>query len=152
MIASTAVLKKQALFGGLSEEQIENIISLMVKETYSADTCIISEGCPNDKIYFMLEGSVSVIKGNTSIATLIAGNLFGEMEVLDVMPSSATIKAQTDVTTMVLSNDALRRIYRNDIKVFTLLLMNLAREISRRLRSSNQKLSVLMEYPAGPQR
>jgi CRP-like cAMP-binding protein len=61
------------------------------------------------------------------------------MEVLDVMPSVATIKAITPTQVMSISNHNLRQIYRNDIKVFALIIMNLARDISRRLRNTDEK-------------
>jgi CRP-like cAMP-binding protein len=131
-------LQKHSLFGGLLEDQIDKIISLMSEETYKAGQIIIVEGVPNDRVLFIIKGRVSIIKGNTVIYDLAEGNTFGEMEVLDVMPCAATIKAVTDVTVMSISNVALREIYRDDIKMFSLLLMNLARDLSRRLRVANE--------------
>ena len=130
-------LQKYSLFGGLLEDQIEKIIPLMDEENYSPDDIIIVEGSPNDKILFILEGRVSVIKGSTVIYDLSEGNTFGEMEVLDVMPSAASIKAVTKVRAMSISMKTLREIYQIDIKMFSLLIMNLARDLSRRLRIAN---------------
>jgi CRP-like cAMP-binding protein len=72
---------------------------------------------------------------------MIEGHTFGEMEVLDIMPASATAKAVTDVTVMTMSNRVLRKIYHDDTKTFSLLLMNLARDLSRRIRYANEKLA-----------
>jgi CRP-like cAMP-binding protein len=130
-------LQNYSLFGGFLDEQIEPIIPLMYQEKYKPNDYIIKEGSPNDKIYFILKGRVSVIKGDKLIYDLADGNTFGEMEVLDVMPSAANIKAQTDVIVALLSNKSLREIYRSDIKSFSLIMMNLARELSRRLRIAN---------------
>jgi CRP-like cAMP-binding protein len=137
-MVSAKILQKYSLFGGLTEEQIEQIIPLMEDEHYSPGDVIITEGTPNNKIFFTLEGRVSIIKGKTIIYDLAEGNTFGEMEVLDVMPSAATIKAVTDVTVISISNKSFHEIYKNDIKSFSLLLMNLARDISRRLRVANE--------------
>ena len=131
-------LLKYSLFGGIPEEQIEKFIPLMSKETYKPGDIIIVEGTPNDRILFILEGRVSIIKGDTTIYDLAQGHTFGEMEVLDVMPCAATIKAVTDVTVMSISNVSLREIYKIDIKSFSLLVMNLARDLSRRLRVANE--------------
>jgi len=130
-------LQKYSLFGGLLEDQINKIIPLMVEESYKPGETIITEGTPNDKILFIIKGRVSIIKGKTLIYDLAEGNTFGEMEVLDVMPCAATIKAVTGVTVMTVSNTSLREIYKHDIKAFSLLLMNLARDLSRRLRIAN---------------
>ena len=134
----TKTLLKYSLFGGLFEEQMEKIMPLMVEEKYEPGDTIITEGIPNDKILFIAEGRVSILRGGKLIYDLAEGNTFGEMEVLDVMPSAATIKAVTEVTVMSISNIALREIYKTDIKCFSLLLMNLARDLSRRLRVANE--------------
>ena len=132
-------LQKYSLFGGLLEDQIEKILPLVELESYKAGTDIIVEGSPNDKIYFLIKGEVSVIKGGVVLSTLETGVTFGEMEVLDVMPSAATIRSLTDVTAMLFSNKALREIYRQDIKSFSMIIMNLARDLSRRLRKMDEK-------------
>jgi CRP-like cAMP-binding protein len=139
MVDSQA-LQRYSLFGGLLPSQIEQIIPLMQQETYEPGADIIVEGSPNDKIRFIIEGSVSVIKGNTLIWDLTEGSTFGEMEVLDVMPSAATIRAKTGVTVMSMSNKTLREVYKLDIKCFSLMLMNLARDLSRRLRNADEKM------------
>ena len=131
-------LQKYSFFGGLDEEQIEKIIPLMVQETYNPDDVILAEETANDKILFIVEGRVSVIRKGTVIYDLAEGNTFGEMEVLDIMPSAAAIRAVSNVTVMSISNKSLREIYNNDIKIFVQLLMNLARDISRRLRVANE--------------
>jgi CRP-like cAMP-binding protein len=140
MVDSQA-LQRYSLFGGLLPAQIEQIIPLMQQETYEPGVDIIVEGSPNDKIRFIIEGSVSVIKGDTLIWDLTEGSTFGEMEVLDVMPSAATIRAKTRVTAMSMSNKMLREVYKRDIKCFSLMLMNLARDLSRRLRNADERMA-----------
>ncbi|MDR2477432.1 MAG: cyclic nucleotide-binding domain-containing protein [Treponema sp.] len=137
MIGSTD-LQKYSLFGGLVEEQIEKIIPLMEQENYEPGTDIIAEGNPNNKIRFITEGKVAVLKGEMLLVELTEGSTFGEMEVLDVMPSVATIRSLTKVTAMSISNKSLREIYKRDIKSFSLMLMNLARDLSRRLRRADE--------------
>ena len=132
-------LQKYSFFGGLPEEQIEKILPLMELESYGPDTDIIVEGRINDRIYFLISGDVAVIKGGVSLTRLGEGEIFGEMEVLDVMPSAATIRSLCDVTVMAISNKAFREIYKSDIKAFSLMTMNLARDLSRRLRKMNEK-------------
>jgi CRP-like cAMP-binding protein len=134
------VLQKYSLFGGLTEDQIKSILPNMLNETYNPDEFIITEGKPNDKIYFLIEGQVAVIKGDIVLSKFSEGEAFGEMEVLDVMPAAASVKALTPVTLMSVSNQALRKIYRIDIAAFSLIIMNLARDLSRRLRKMDDKM------------
>jgi CRP-like cAMP-binding protein len=134
-------LKKYSLFGGLQEDQIESIFPLMDQENFAPDTKIITEGKTNDKIYFLIEGQVLVTKGGIVITRFVEGEVFGEMEVLDVMPSAATITSITPVTVMSISNRVLREIYKLDVKMFSLIIMNLARDLSRRLRKMDDKFA-----------
>jgi len=133
-----STFQKYALFGGLQEDQIENLIPLMVKEEFDQDKIIITEGKSNDRIFFILNGQVSVSRKGTILTKFSEGDMFGEMEVLDVMPAVATIKAITPVTAMSISNRALRAVYNIDVKTFSLIVMNLARDLSRRLRKMDE--------------
>ena len=133
-------LQKYGIFGGMVEEQIENIIPLMEMEEFSPEQMIITEGKSNDKIYFIIEGQVAAIKKDIVLKQFSEGEAFGEMEVLDIMPSVASIKTLTPVTVMSISNKALRTIYNMDVKTFCLMIMNLARDLSRRLRKMDEML------------
>jgi CRP-like cAMP-binding protein len=138
MIDSSS-LQKYSLFGGLLVEQINKILPLMEQEAYERDASIMVEGDRNDKIRFILEGRVAVIKEGVVLSELGEGDAFGEMEVLDIMPSAATIKALGTTRVMSISNRSLREVYRTDIKTFALILMNLARDLSRRLRRMDEQ-------------
>ena len=65
------------------------------------------------------------------------------------MPSAATIKAVTPTKVMSISNKALHEIYKADLTTFALMIMNLARDLSRRLRKMDDKIakeSPLMDW------
>ena len=145
----TAVLNRYSLFDGLEQEQINKILPLMQQEFYEAGTDIIAEGTQNCKICFILDGRVAAVKGGIILEEIGEGSFFGEMEVLDVMPSVATIKALAVTQVMVLSIDALGEIYETDLKAYSFIIMNLAKDLSRRLRRMDKLLtkeSPLMEW------
>jgi CRP-like cAMP-binding protein len=148
MLESSALLH-YSLFGGLLKEQVDAIIPLMEQETYETGDFIITEGAPNDRIRFIIKGKVGTIKHGVTLYHFKEGDTFGEMEVLDVMPSAATIKALEPTTVMSITNRGLRQIYKDDIKAYALIIMNIARDISRRLRIMDEKMtqeSPLMEW------
>ena len=122
------------------EEQIETILPFMHEEHFISNETIITEGKTNDRIYFLIEGQVSVSRKDVLLTRFCEGEEFGEVEVLDVMPAVASIKALTNVKTMTISNKALREIYKTDLKIFSLIIMNLARDLSRRLRKMDEKI------------
>ena len=133
-------LQRYSLFGGLLPDQINQILHLVSEVSYKSGDLIIAEGTPNDKIHFILEGSVAVVKHGITLTVLGEGDTFGEMEVLDIMPSAATIKVLVDTTAISISNRALREIHRIDVDSFSLVIMNLARDLSRRLRRMDDKI------------
>ena len=133
----SSVLSQYSLFDGLEQKQIDSILPLMEQEVYDAGTEIIIEGDRNSKIHFIVEGRVAVIKNKVLLDELGEGIFFGEMEVLDILPVEATIKAMVTTRAMTLSIDALGDIYENDLQTYSFIVMNLARDISRRLRNMN---------------
>ena len=90
-----------------------------------------------------IKGSVKVTRLGKSgreviLALLNEGDFFGEMSFVDMMPRSATVKATQDTEIWVWPYTLLREMYVTDMKCYTLLVMNIAREISRRLRRSDE--------------
>ncbi len=133
-----AALQKYSLFGGLTVEQIESIRPLLGQEGYAAGEAIINEGDANDRIRFVMEGRVAVSRSGRLIIEIGEGETFGEMEVLDVMPSVASVRATAATLVATISNKALREMYKIDARVFALIIMNLARDLSRRLRRMDE--------------
>ena len=129
---------RDILFGGVSPEQIEKIKPLLGTANYKAGDCPQIEGQPSDKIYFILSGEVEIIKQGLVIARLKEGETFGEMELLDIMPSIATVRAATPLEVVTISNRALYEISKLDLKTFSMMIMNLARDLSRRLRRMDE--------------
>jgi CRP-like cAMP-binding protein len=134
----TNSLQKYSLFGGVLQEQIDHIKPLFGFARYDAGDMPMREGDPNDKIYFIITGRVSVSKQGIVIAELGEGDTFGEMELIDVMPSIATITALESLEVVTISNRALYEISKLEPKAFSLMIMNLARDLSRRLRRMDE--------------
>jgi CRP-like cAMP-binding protein len=131
-------LQQYSLFGGLIEDQIEQILPHVELKKYEAGETIMIEGERNDKIYFIIQGHVDIVKDGNILLHLDEGDTFGEMEVLDVMPSAATGRVVETSMIASISNKALRQIYKQDTNIFSLMIMNLARDLSRRLRRMDE--------------
>lgn len=137
-MVDTSQLQKYSLFGGVLPEQIEKIKALFGYEQFNVGETPMKEGAPNDKIYFIISGRVTVSKKGITIADLKEGETFGEMELIDVMPSIATITAVEPLEVVTISNRALYEISKLDPKAFSMMVMNLARDVSRRLRRMDE--------------
>ena len=137
----TSVLGQYSFFDGLDQDQINKIIPLMQEENFESGTDIIIEGKYNDRLYFILEGRVAVLKRGIVLMKHGKGDVFGELEVLDVDPVEATVKALAATKVMTLSIDALGEIFEKDLKIYSFLLTNLARDVARRLRYMDNRLT-----------
>jgi CRP-like cAMP-binding protein len=139
MIDLTA-LHNHSLFGGITKDEIEKIRPFFQVEKFTKGQFIEKEGKEGDRIYFIVQGSVEILKAliheeeNRRITVLKEGDTFGEMELIDVQPCAASVRALEDTTTLTLTNRGLYEVSKTNLKTFSLLIMNLAREISRRLR------------------
>ena len=94
---------------------------------------------------FLLErGRASVIKTwnglEHTLRELQAGDCFGEVSLLDFGPRSASVRAEEDCEALELDAIDLRRLGERHPEQFTLIYMNLGRELSRRLRDADERL------------
>jgi CRP-like cAMP-binding protein len=137
-------LKSHSLFGGITDDELKRIVPLLKEQKFEKGTEILREGENNDCLYFICEGSVEVIKecGQSReckrIATLGVGDTFGEMELIDIEACPATVKTLMPTTALTLSNRDLYGISKWNMKTYTLIIMNLARELGRRLRRMDE--------------
>jgi CRP/FNR family transcriptional regulator, cyclic AMP receptor protein len=131
-------LRKYSLFGGMTEEDVSRLLPFMVLASFPLGEEVMKEGERNDRIFFILEGRVEVSKAGQVLIELGEGDTFGEMELLDVMPAAATVRALGPVKTASITNRAVHDIYHMDCKLFALMIMNLARDLSRRLRRMDE--------------
>jgi CRP-like cAMP-binding protein len=74
------------------------------------------------------------------VAEIKAGGCFGEVSLLAVMPRSATVAALEDCEALRLRYTDLHELYRHDVAEFALLMLNLGREVARRLWRADQML------------
>jgi CRP/FNR family transcriptional regulator, cyclic AMP receptor protein len=65
----------------------------------------------------------------------------GEMSLIDIQPRSATVRAVAPSVLLRLEHSEIGKLYRSHPEVYTLLVLNIAREISRRLRRADQVLA-----------
>jgi len=150
-------LQDQPLFGGVGDAAMQAITRLMRPQEFAAGDVIVHEGEDGDSLFVICSGTVEVLKAcptaadplGKRIAVLNVGDVFGEMELIDMQRRSASIRALQPVRVLALSNGGLFQVYESDLPTFTLIVMNLARELSRRLRCIDE-LAVRSPSAAAP--
>lgn len=149
-------LRDVGLFGALSDEVLEHLAATLRVVRPNAGEIVFREGDDAREMYVVLSGEIEVLKrsrkkADARVAMLGPGDWFGEMSILDVQPRSATVRAIAPSRLLVLTAKDLDGIYRRDVKAYAIIVLNVARELSRRLRVADGILAdfvvnVLDEY------
>jgi small-conductance mechanosensitive channel/CRP-like cAMP-binding protein len=110
------ILRSEALFECLSDEQIESLVRQSQVSHFGRGERVIREGAEGDSMFVLLRGSaeVSISKNGTSIsvATLKAPDCFGEMSLLTGEHRTATVRAQTDCQVMEIGKPVMAELLR----------------------------------------
>ena len=133
-----------AIFGGVSQDTIHFILSEATLINKASKQYFFHENDIAENMYILVSGEVEIVKirnGNMyTISTLRKGECFGEMAILDHYPRSASVRCSQNCSALQIDIECFEKLYQRDIKQFTILQMNLGREVCRRLREANDLL------------
>lgn len=143
-VARIELLQRMPIFGGIRADVLRFLIELCPVAAVPADAYFFRERDEADAMYVLEAGRVAVLKSwqgqDLLLHTLGKGDCFGEMALMDLLPRSASVRALQDCTAIALSAGNLHKIYERDPGQFTLIQMNMGREVSRRLRAADDLL------------
>lgn len=132
-------LQVVGLFGALDDEALAALAEKLGVVRVSPGEVVFREGDPGRAMYVVLSGELELEKGSTRgktvrVAFLRSGDWFGEMSLVDVMARPATARALSASRLIEIRPTHLDAMYRGHLKAYALLMMNLARQLSRKLR------------------
>jgi uncharacterized protein YhbP (UPF0306 family) len=101
-----------SVFRDLPQEEIETVAAKLQTVQVGAGDVIVRQGAPADKFFIIVDGEVEVVHeqdGATKrLATLTAGQFFGEMAILRDSPRMATVRALGKTTLFAMDRDSFR--------------------------------------------
>jgi CRP-like cAMP-binding protein len=138
------LLQRMPVFGAISDDTLHFLLDQVRELRVDTGQFFFREGDRADSMYVLESGEVAVLKGwgehEILLHNLKAGDCFGEMALLDLLPRSASVRAESDCKAFTLSCTDLYRLFERDAEQFALIQMNIGREISRRLRLVDELL------------
>ncbi len=142
--ARIRLLQRMAIFGGIRDDILEFLLERSPIARVPKDGLFFREGDEGQSMFVLEEGRVAVLKrwegDDRLLRTLERGDCFGEMALLDLGPRSASVRALEDCVAIELSATALYELCNKDLEQFAMIEMNMGREVSRRLRESDERL------------
>ncbi len=125
------------LFAGLDKRELRHIATSCQERKYAAGSVLMQQGSTGAGLFVITEGHVRITKevdpdrAEVNIATAGAGDVLGEMALLDDLPRSATVTAVDDVTALLLPIWDFRSAVRNNPEIALKLLMTLTRRLRK---------------------
>ena len=148
------------ILGQLSDSDVEWLAKNGRREKVLQGAELIRYGVRIETLYFVLDGEMEVLKKSrrgreTRVAILGPNDCFGEMSIIDMQPRSATVRTLGATRLLKISTEEMDALYRHDLKSYTLIVLNIARDLSRRLRVTDGLLAdftatVIEEYVQTP--
>jgi len=156
---TNAMLREIGLFGALADEVLEHLATTLKTMRVGPGDTVFREGdAAGREMFVVLEGEAEVTKRSrrgrdTRVAILGPTDWFGEMSVLDMQARSATVRALAPSRLVRFTSEDMDALYRFDLKSYAIIVLNIARDLSRRLRVTDGILAdftanVLDEYVA----
>ncbi len=129
-IEKVLVLKRVPLLDGLPAEQLVSVAQIARPVRFDAGVVVFRKGDVGDSVYLVIHGEAVVQIGEKVVARLGAGEVFGEMALLDAEPRSATVASATSLSTLRIGRDEFQDLIEDHPEV----LRGIVRVLTQRIR------------------
>ncbi|HVN95308.1 MAG TPA: cyclic nucleotide-binding domain-containing protein [Syntrophorhabdaceae bacterium] len=141
------ILSEIAIWGGVSEEQRDKIFKRLETGVFKKGEYVFQKGDEPSYIYIVRNGKIGLLIGqgevNLEKTILTAGACFGVASLMAMQRHTSTAVALEESEVMALSRQSLLKLRHDDVELFVLLMMNIARELARRLKLTDD---ILLQY------
>ncbi|MDX2015268.1 MAG: cyclic nucleotide-binding domain-containing protein [Myxococcaceae bacterium] len=134
-----------ALFGGLEDGTLKRVIGMLGEHHFEPGAEVCKQGEAGRAMFLVRAGEVLVCRDDEAgvrrkFVRMGPGEFFGEMTLIDIQKRSATVVVEKPSLLFSLGNRDLYRLFQEDTQGYVMILQNLCRELSRRLRVTNHRL------------
>ena len=141
---SLELLQTMPIFGAIRDDTLKFLLARAKDVGVAKDDYFFRENDEGSSMFVLEKGRVAVFKswvGQTQgLAYLNRGDCFGEMALIEMGARSASVQATEDCAAIEVSIGMLHDLYQHDLEQFTIIQMNMSREVCRRLRKADDRL------------
>lgn len=131
------LVQRTPLFHSLNFDETRRLFRAARLERREAGATIVEANAIGEALYIVKEGTVRVVRDGTVLGALGAGELFGEMSLVDDLFTSASVEAETDVELIVVPRAAFELLIASDLGLAVKVYRAFCRTLSDRLRRAN---------------
>jgi CRP-like cAMP-binding protein len=124
-----AALSRAPLFSALSKRHLLTVARIAGAWTYAEGATLVKEGDPGSTFFVLVEGRVRVVRGKRTVGRLSEGDFFGEISLLDPGPRTATVIAESPITSIELTGQDFHDVLAREPSIGTAILRVLARRV-----------------------
>jgi small-conductance mechanosensitive channel/CRP-like cAMP-binding protein len=136
------------LFHGMGEEDLQALAASLLAQEFIPSDVIVRQGDEGSDMFVIIEGAVEVLADvdgrDVRVATIQAGDYFGEMSMLTGESRTATVRATTYGRLWRIPREGMARVLTGDAPMMDLVSRNLAeRNLNRssRIEASHSDMS-----------
>ncbi len=128
-------IRKLSFFRNLDGKALDHLESAADEVTVSDGHVLIEQGKNHNEMLIIEAGGAEVLVDGEVVAAVPAGELLGELGLLDRGPATATVRAKGDTTLMVLPYNRCDQILEEN----PALVLEIARDLAARLRAMDAR-------------
>lgn len=138
------MLTEVTLFQGLTPKQLARLKDLLDQRTFPGGTNIMTAEQPGEIVYVIQQGTVKIFMNQADgtsviLAILGAGDVVGEMSMIDSVGRSANVVTLEDTTLIWMDRVA----FQYCLETMPKITYNLVRILSQRVRLANEQIQAL---------
>jgi CRP-like cAMP-binding protein len=128
------------LFSELSNRDLDRLVGNSKQVSHDAGSDVVAEGTEGAGFHMILDGTAKVVRNGRKVATLGPGDHFGEMALIDGGRRTATVAAESDLTTLYISQWDFKPLIQENSKLAWKVLVHL----TKRLREEQKGRDALL--------